>query len=368
MPHEILTPLQMGEIDRAAIVAGPFDGYALMRNAGAAVAREVLRRYPAAAHVDVLCGPGNNGGDGYVVARLLAEAGIEVGLWATGAPKPGSDAALAAADCPLPADPLADYRPTSGSVLVDALFGAGLARPLDERFAGVFDRIRDARIPVVAVDLPSGVSGLTGQAEGPCVDAELTVTFVRQKPGHLLYPGRTCCGEVIVADIGIPDRLVGDSGLSENLPAKWLGALPMPSVDAHKYSRGHVAVFSGGPTSTGAARLSAMAATRSGAGAVTVLSPASALQVNAAHLTSIMLRRVDEVGDALSFINERKVGPLCWGQAMATPKVCVRPPWRSLKAWPRRSRWCWTPMPSRPLPMRRICCSSRLARRRCNSC
>lgn len=307
MPHEILTPLEMAAIDRAAIVVGPFDGYALMRNAGAAVAREVLRRYPDAGRVDVLCGPGNNGGDGYVVARRLAEAGVIVGVWATAEPKPGSDAALAAADCPVRAGPLADYRPTPGSVVIDALFGAGLARPLDDSFAGIFDRIGDARIPVVAVDLPSGVSGLTGQAEGPHLQAELTVTFVRKKPGHLLCPGRELCGEVIVADIGIPDRLIGDTGLSENLPAKWLDALPRPSVDAHKYSRGHVAVFSGGPTSTGAARLSAMAAARGGAGAVTLLSPASALLVNATHLTSIMLRRIDEVGDALSFINERKV-------------------------------------------------------------
>jgi hydroxyethylthiazole kinase-like uncharacterized protein yjeF len=307
MPHEILTPLEMAEVDLSAIAAGPFDGYGLMRNAGAAVAREVLLRYPAAIRADVLCGPGNNGGDGYVAARLLAESGVEVAVWATAKPKPGSDAALAAANCPCLLHPLDQYRPAPGSIVIDALFGAGLTRPLGDGFASLFDRISDAKIPVVAVDLPSGMSGLVGQAEGPHFKAELTVTFVRKKPGHLLYPGRALCGEVVVADIGIPDRLVGDTGLSENLPAKWQDALPMPSVDAHKYSRGHVAVFSGGPASTGAARLAAMAAARSGAGAVTVLSPASALQVNAAHLTSIMLRRVDDAADAVSFISERKV-------------------------------------------------------------
>lgn len=315
MPHEITTPLQMAEIDRAAIAAGPFDGYGLMRNAGAAVAREVLRRYPGATRVDVLCGPGNNGGDGYVVAQLLAEAGVDVVVWATGAPKPGTDAALAAADCPLIAKPVAEYSPTPGSVVIDALFGAGLARPLDEAFAEIFGRIRDAGIPVVAIDLPSGVSGATGQATGPHIEADLTVTFVRQKPGHLLYPGHELCGEVIVADIAVPDRLIGDTGLVENAPAGWLTDLPTPSASAHKYSRGHVAVFSGGPTSTGAARLSAMAAARAGAGAVTLLSPASALQVNAAHLTSIMLRRADEVGDAISFLKERKVRAAVLGPA-----------------------------------------------------
>lgn len=307
MPHEILTPLQMDEIDRAAIAAGPFDGYGLMRNAGAAVAREVLQRYPAASRVDVLCGPGNNGGDGYVVARLLAEAGTEVGVWAAGAPKAGTDAALAAADCPVQVGRLQDHRPKAGSVIVDALFGAGLARPLDDRFGGMFRDILDARIPVVAVDLPSGVSGLTGQAHGPHLKADLTVTFVRRKPGHLLYPGREFCGEIVVADIGVANRLIGDTGLIENGPQAWLGDLPVPLAAAHKYSRGHVAVFSGGPLSTGAARLSAMAAARSGAGAVTLLSPADALQINAAHLTSIMLRRIDAPAAAVAFLNERKV-------------------------------------------------------------
>ena len=307
MPHEILTPQEMAEIDRAAIERGPWDGYGLMRNAGAAAAREVLRRYADARRGDVLCGPGNNGGDGYVVARLLAESGVEVGVWASGKPKAATGAALAAADCPLPARPLAEYRPTPGSIVIDALFGAGLARPLDESFSSTFDYVRDAGIPVVAIDLPSGVRGATGQAGGPHVDAELTVTFVRKKPGHLLYPGREFCGEIVVADIGIADRFIGDAGLAENGPHLWLADLPTPTVSAHKYSRGHVGVFSGGPSSTGAARLSAMAAARSGAGAVTVLSPAGALQVNAAHLTSIMVRRTDDPAAAVSFIAERKV-------------------------------------------------------------
>jgi len=307
MPHEILTPLEMAEIDRAAIAAGPLDGYGLMRNAGAAVAREVLRRYPAATRVDVLCGPGNNGGDGYVVARLLLESGLDVAVWGAGAPKPGTDAALAATDCVVVGKPLVEYRPEPGSVVIDALFGAGLARPLDATFAEIFNRIRDANIPVVAIDLPSGVSGATGRATGPHLKAHLTVTFVRKKPGHLLHPGREFCSEVVVADIGVPDRLILDTKLVENASAGWIADLPTPSANAHKYSRGHVAILSGGPTSTGAARLSAMAAARCGAGAVTVLSPASALQVNAAHLTSIMLRRIDEVDDAVSFLKERKV-------------------------------------------------------------
>lgn len=307
MTHEILTPEEMGEVDRAATTAGPFDGLALMRHAGAAVAREILPRHADRATVDVLCGPGNNGGDGYVVASLLFEAGVRVRLFADGAPRIGSDAEAAARACPLRADPIELYRPMQGGLVVDALYGAGLTRPLDERYGEAFERIGAAGVPVVAVDLPSGLSGLNGRADGPCLAADLTVTFVRLKPGHLLEPGRGLCGEVVVADIGIPDSIVGERRLHRNDPALWHAALPFPTTDAHKYSRGHVAVFSGGPSATGAARLSAMAAARAGAGAVTVLSPPAAMQVNAAHLTSIMLKRVESGADALAFMGDRKV-------------------------------------------------------------
>lgn len=307
MPHEILTPDEMGAVDRAAIEAGPFDGYGLMCNAGAAIAAELLRRYAGTARFDVLAGPGNNGGDGYVVARLLTEAGCVVGLWAQGAPRAGSDAAKAAADCSVEARPFGDYRPDSDSVVVDALYGAGLARPLDQSFEPVFRAIGEAGAPVVAVDLPSGLSGLTGRADGPCPKADLTITFARKKPGHLLEPGRSLCGEVVVVDIGIADSIVGPRALNENLPALWAAALPSPSINTHKYARGHVSVFSGPPTATGAARLSALAAARAGAGAVTVLSPPAALQVNAAHLTSVMVRRVERVSEVAEFVGERKV-------------------------------------------------------------
>lgn len=307
MPHEILTPEQMAAVDAAAIEAGPFDGYRLMLNAGAAVAAEVLCRYPGAARFDVLCGPGNNGGDGYVVARLLAQAGCAVSVWAHGTPRAGSDAELAARDCTVEARPFGDYRADPANVVVDALYGAGVARPLDAAFGPVFKAIESAGGPVVAVDLPSGLSGLTGRADGPCPKADLTVTFVRKKPGHLLEPGRSLCGEVVVAGIGIPDHVVGARDLHENLPPLWKAALPFPSSDTHKYARGHVAVFSGPPTATGAARLSAMAAARAGAGAVTVLSPPEALGVNAAHLTSSMLRPIDGTAEATDFVAARKV-------------------------------------------------------------
>jgi hydroxyethylthiazole kinase-like uncharacterized protein yjeF len=308
MTNELLSPSEMAEADRLAIAAGPFDGIGLMRNAGAAVASLVLTRYPAAVRVHVLAGPGNNGGDGYVVARLLVESGVAVSLWASGKPREGSDAALAAAECPLATVPLSDFAPQAGSIVVDTLYGAGLSKPLTGDAARAVEIVTKLNLRVVAVDLPSGVSGESGQVLGSAFRADVTVTFARKKPGHLLLPGRELCGEVIVADIGIGHAVVDKVGTRtfENTPDLWRDALPSPAIDVHKYKRGHVGVFSGGPTSTGAARLSALAAARSGAGAVTVLSPANALMVNAAHLTSIMLRKLDDIAELHGFIEDRR--------------------------------------------------------------
>ena len=306
----LLTPDDMALADRLTIAAGDVDGYGLMRRAGAAVAREVLARFPGAAGFDVLCGPGNNGGDGYVVARLLAEAGAQVRVFADAAPKPGSDAARAAADCPLSALPLSAFEADPRHITIDALYGAGLSRALPEGAIRAAWRCAGAggKRSVVSIDLPSGVAGGSGHVANLAFDAGLTVTFARRKPGHLLMPGRAFCGEVVVADIGIGDAAVMAAGprCVENAPALWRDHLIPPPDDTHKYRRGHVAVFSGGPASTGAARLAAMAAARAGAGAVTVLSPAASMSVNAAHLTSIMLAQVDSAGEADIFVRERK--------------------------------------------------------------
>ncbi|CDX18691.1 Carbohydrate kinase, YjeF-like protein [Mesorhizobium plurifarium] len=308
MRNELLSPAEMAEADRLTIAAGQFDGYRLMQRAGEAVAAAVLERYPAAKNVHVLCGPGNNGGDGYVVARLLAEAGVDVALWTSGKPRAGSDAALAAADCALERRPLSAFTAQAGSLVVDAIYGAGLSKPVSGDAKGAVDIVTGMNLPVVAVDLPSGVSGESGEVLGSAFRAVLTVTFARKKPGHLLLPGRERCGEVVLADIGIRDEIIDTVAprAFENLPGLWIATFPAPAVDAHKYKRGHTSVFSGGPSATGAARLSALAAARSGAGAVTVLSPANAMQVNAAHLTSIMLRKVDAVEDVHDLIGDRR--------------------------------------------------------------
>jgi hydroxyethylthiazole kinase-like uncharacterized protein yjeF len=264
VPLPLLTPEEMAAVDRASALAGT-SGLTLMQAAGAAVARALRRRFRPCRAV-VMAGPGNNGGDGYVVARLLEREGWPVTVAALAPPRPGSDAARAAAEWRGPVVALTAEAVSRAGLVVDALFGAGLSRALDGPAAAA---LRAVRAPVVAIDVPSGVDGATGQVLGLAIPAALTVSFGRLKPGHLLLPARDLCGEVVLADIGLPDaamRAVSPRTF-RNAPGLW--RLPGRGADDHKFSRGHVTV-PGGAAMPGAARLAAMAARRAGAGLVTL--------------------------------------------------------------------------------------------------
>ena len=314
---EILTVAQMTAADQAAIAAGE-PGSALMERAGGAVARAIEARWTARPTV-VLCGPGNNGGDGYVTARKLAEAGWPVrtaSLAPRGALK--GDAAWAAsrwdgADAPLGAD-AAD----GAGLVVDALFGAGLSKPLDEAAWASLDRAGQSGVPIVAVDLPSGLPGDRAEPLGHAPQCALTVTFHRKKPAHVLEPGRSLCGEVVVADIGLAPPT--DVALFENGPDLWAHAFPWPAFNAHKHSRGWLVVVSGPMSRTGAARLAARAGLRIGAGLVTVMSPPDALLVNAVQLEAVMLAPFandGELADAAAKASAAVIGPAA-GVGLAT--------------------------------------------------
>jgi ADP-dependent NAD(P)H-hydrate dehydratase / NAD(P)H-hydrate epimerase len=282
-PRQILTVGEIADADRAAIAAGT-PGSVLMQRAGTAVADVICARYmpcPTA----VLCGPGNNGGDGYVIAAALKARGWPVRVLAAGPPV-SADARSAAADWNGAVEPLT--WPIQAELFVDALFGAGLARPLTGEAAVVAAALAERPDQVVAVDIPSGVAGDTARPLGPAAAAAaITVTFHARKPAHVLEPGRSRCGEVVVADIGLGAT---SSKTFENEPGLWLSRFPWPGVSAHKHSRGRLVVISGEAWNTGAARLAARAGLRIGAGLVTLLSPPDALRVNAGHLEAVMLR------------------------------------------------------------------------------
>ncbi|MFN4230192.1 NAD(P)H-hydrate dehydratase [Parvibaculum sp.] len=303
---ELLTVEEMGRADALTIGSGTA-GILLMENAGRAVAEAIVARFPQGP-VSVLCGPGNNGGDGFVVARLLAEWGWPVTLFLLGPrDKLKGDAAEAADRWPGAVHPLGADAGKGASLVVDAIFGAGLSRDVDGLPADVIRRIGETGTPVVAVDMPTGIDGNTGRVRGAAFAASLTVTFFRAKPGHLLLPGRLHCGELLVRDIGIDGRVLDEIAPRSfvNDPPLWSSVFPRPRLDSHKYTRGHAVVVSGDAAHTGAARLAARGALRAGAGLVTLASPPSAMLVNAAHLTAIMLTPF-EGADALTKILEDK--------------------------------------------------------------
>jgi ADP-dependent NAD(P)H-hydrate dehydratase / NAD(P)H-hydrate epimerase len=285
----LLTIEEMTAADAAAIAAG-VSGIELMENAGAAVARAISARF-APRRVLVLCGPGNNGGDGFVTARHLKERGWPTQVALLGArERLRGDAARAAKAWPDDVLPLDPKLVEGARLVVDGLFGAGLARPLDGIARETVETMARAGVPIVAIDVPSGVDGDSGAILGAAAPAVLTVTLHRAKPGHLLLPGRDHVGELVVADIGIPaDSLGPKVRLFANHPRLWRQLLPKRTGASHKYAHGHALVLGGGAASSGAARMAARAALRAGAGLVSVVCPKVALPVYAAQLSAVMV-------------------------------------------------------------------------------
>ena len=312
--HALLTPQQMGEADRLTITGG-VPGIALMENAGRAMADALARRWPIRKLL-VLCGPGNNGGDGFVAARLLAERGWPVRVALLGAREAlKGDAAAMAARWTGPIEAVTTDVIGDAGLVIDALFGAGLARPIDGVAAEVIGALDAARMPVVAVDVPSGIDGASGAVLGIALKAALTVTFFRRKPGHLLLPGRSHCGETLVAPIGIADAVLNKvaPATAVNHPDWWREFFPWPTPESHKYTRGH-ALVTGGAVMTGAARLAARAAARLGAGLVTVAAPEAAFPIYAAALTGIIVQAAGRLDDFRALLadprrNAALIGP-----------------------------------------------------------
>lgn len=311
----LILPDAVAKIDAACIQSG-ISGYGLMTSAGLAVSACALQRFPDARRFVVLAGPGNNGGDAYVAARALDEAGAKVGLYQL---KPGAastaDATRALAECRIAPQSVEAYIPAAGDVIIDGIFGAGLAREVPATLVSLIGKVTNGGLPVIAIDLPSGIDGRSGRVLGAAFKAAVTVTFMALKPGMLLLPGRDHCGEVEIANIGVPERYVRAhrSEIAINRPNLWAAFVNGHGVAAHKYTRGALVVFSGEASRTGAARLSAEAGLRAGAGLVTIASPKSAMEENAAHLTAAMLRQIDDVDDLNEWLTDKRIGTFVLG-------------------------------------------------------
>ncbi|HEY4134477.1 MAG TPA: NAD(P)H-hydrate dehydratase [Alphaproteobacteria bacterium] len=311
---EVLNVSQMMRADAFAMSAS-VPGVDLMEAAGKAVADAARARW-ARRPVVVLAGPGNNGGDGFVAARHLAADGwpVRVALLGERAALRG-DAAHHAALWGGEVVPLSPAALQDDDLAIDALFGAGLTRPLDGTVAAVVAALRERALPCLAVDLPSGLSGDSGAPLGEMfVRADATVTFFRKKPAHLLWPGRGLCGDVTVADIGIPAEALAALAPQtfENLPGLWRGLYPWPGPTDHKYSRGHLLVC-GGAAMTGAARLAVRAGQRAGAGMVSLACPPEATAIYAADLLSAIVSPVADLAGFIRLLETRKLAAVVVG-------------------------------------------------------
>jgi ADP-dependent NAD(P)H-hydrate dehydratase / NAD(P)H-hydrate epimerase len=329
---ELLSSAQMRAIERAAIDSGRASGRTLMKRAGEGVVAAILAEWPELAQgpqaAAVLCGPGNNGGDGFVVARLLAARGWRIAVHALGATVTEDAAAMRAAWQAAGATaPLADFESAGlapGTLVVDALFGTGLGRPVgpDVWRPLAAAQARSARL--LAVDILSGLCSDSGRirAEGEYLErpADLTVTFERRKLGHALAPGAALCGPVRVAPIGLEPELAAyfRDHPGEVARAARIDPAVAEKPQGHKYSHGHALVLSGGPGKGGAARLAARAALRTGAGLVTLGCPPAALIENAARLDAVMLAPVRDVRAFIDRLADTRLNALCLGPNLGT--------------------------------------------------
>ncbi len=320
----LLTSDQMRAAEQAAIGSGAVSGAQLMERAGQGTVEAILRHWPALARNPgqalVLCGPGNNGGDGYVIARLLRDRGWSVTVRAFGDPArlPPDARAARIAWLELGTAQSAEAPP---DLIVDAILGIGLTRDLDESLAAEIAAIhalkdRDGMRPrVVAVDVPSGLCADSGRNRGNRGCYDLTVTFHSAKPGHYLADGPELCGALRVVDIGLPQT---------NGPQDVLCLTASPTDMAkrgggHKFGHGHALVLSGGVGRGGAARMAARGALRIGAGLVTLGCPPAAVIENAAQLNAVMLARIAD-GDALARLldEDERIAALALGPALGT--------------------------------------------------
>ncbi|WP_421791474.1 NAD(P)H-hydrate dehydratase [Hyphobacterium sp.] len=308
----------------AFAVAHGISGLTLMEKAGAAVAQATSARWSPRKTL-VLCGPGNNGGDGFVAARHLADSGWPVDVASLIPDKAYSgDAAQMLSQWNGLRLSFDEIRVDLYELVIDAVFGAGLSRPISQDIAKIAQKLRLGGIPLVSVDLPSGIHGDRGAIAGTKFSqllgnfaADLTVTFHQPKPAHLLEPSASLCGEIVVADIGIPagwDEEI-EPVAEINSPEIWLASPVSSAADTHKHQKGRLCVVSGAPSQTGAARLASIAGLRSGAGLVTLFSPPAAMQVNALHSTAVMLQRFEDVESFLEALDARRASAVVIGPA-----------------------------------------------------
>lgn len=315
---ELLTPKQMALADNLAIARG-ISGIQLMQNAGDVLFHAVRDHFQNTTNVLIVCGIGNNGGDGFILAERLCNSGCKVSVCIIGdISQIKGDARLALHLLPASVAQLQDPNWDQFDLIVDGIFGAGLTRDIVGAYADIVAQINKSPAKVLAIDLPSGINGATGQISGCAIEADLTATFFRKKPGHVLYPGQEYCGQVVVGQIGIADDVLEDIApdLFHNDPELWSQHFPTPQVMGHKYSRGHTLGISCPIEKSGAIRLAAQAALRIGSGLVTIAAPTDTLHAHAARTDVLMLAPTDSPDQLITLMNDPRLNSICVGPGL----------------------------------------------------
>lgn len=347
----VLSVQQMGQAE-ILTVGQSGNSYILMQSAAMSVANQIKGSMTSNTRFLFLCGQGNNGGDGFLAASLLAESGHTVEVLFCGSrgniKQLSGDALLAWQEWDVAQHQegdtiyLAEHSSesvktllekcaskTSALMIVDAIFGSGLSRSITGPIAQLICAVNDLRhlhsvVNTLSIDLPSGVNGNSGKIHGNAIDADSTLSFCRKKPGHLLLPGSQHCGELVIADIGINSEVISKIHpvIFENTTDLWINSFPYPVSASHKYTRGHTLVASGPKHSTGAARLTAQAALRTGSGAVTLIGSSSAMDVHAAHCTEVMLRSIDDTQALEQLLTDDRVNAFVIGPGFGVGSTC----------------------------------------------
>jgi len=335
--HALLTCAEMRSAETLSCAKGKLDLYDLMQNAGAAVAQAVQKRWRPC-RVLVMCGPGNNGGDGFIAAEFLRKAGWPVIAGAMKVDGQAREVARAKGEWEGETLLLDEELLNGAELVIDALFGTGLKRPLEGGTVQIVEKLNRSGLPVISADLPSGIDGDTGHILGAAVKAKVTVTFFRKKRGHVLFPGSSFCGEIIVSDTGMEDSVLDDvfPSVAGNDPELWINLLPRPRPEQHKYDRGHVLIY-GGPEMTGATRMAARAVQRIGAGMVTLAAPRRVKQLYAVALESVLVKQAEDSTEWRELLSDKKKNAILIGpgagvseekkqfvlEALSSRKACV---------------------------------------------
>ena len=366
LPEALYTAAEVSELDRLAIEEHGIPGATLMQRAGAAVFDLLRTRWPRARRVAVLCGAGNNGGDGYVAARMAHDIGMETVVMCLGQPdKLKADAAAARKACESSGIVISDFsaeRLVGCDVVVDALLGTGLERDVSGAWQAAIEAVNQSRVPVLAVDVPSGLNADTGRVMGAAMRAQATIAFIGLKTGLFTGAGRAHCGEIFFNDLALPaDVLAKLPASARRLTEKSLqGILPARRRDVHKGDTGCVLVIGGDRGMPGAAQLAGLAAYRAGAGLVMLAThPEHAAAISAAHPELIVhgVASPHELRPLLARADVLAVGPGLgqgpWGAALfgaaldtAIPMVVDADALNGLAADPLMHRdWILTPHP-----------------------